>query len=520
MKANRPLPTRRQILAALALAPASLAAACSNSPAQAQADGSTSDSSPDAGVPCAPVGQGAQITHGPLSGGSTSYSLRLALRLSAPGQVTFSLQPKAGGPPLLSSCGMAEQVNDFMVICQVTALQPATVYIATPLVDGQPVADRSIETRTFAQAGVNTAFSFVFGSCCRYYDDGTPSPSLGGTLDAAAALPERPWFFAQIGDWTYPDYLFSKTGLDAQGHNFSYYPEKIAASWRLKFSDKYPIRKLLATMPVAYVWDDHDFAENNAHKDVSGLQSDRVGAFARSMPAWPLPASKQGVWQKFSLGQCEFFLTDLRSQRTDIKQAMLQTVQPDGTKKWQLKEPPGYSLTGSEQMQWLLDGLTNSTATWKFVFLPVEINPRYDALLNKSIDMGIVLLIEALGDMWCGYQSDRAKLLALHTSGKVKNIIFLTGDAHMAAMKGADADCPAIFMAANLDISQAPIINMAEQFGFSRTDLWPEWCQDSGDENTIGRVRVVTEPKPQVIFESWGASGKLLHSMTVDEVVG
>ena len=36
------------------------------------------------------------------------------------------------------------------------------------------------------------------------------------------------------------------------------------------------------------------------------------------------------------------------------------------------------------------------------------------------------------------------------------------------------------------------------------------------DENTIGRVRVLTHPKPQLICESWGASGTLLHSMTID----
>ena len=83
-------------------------------------------------------------------------------------------------------------------------------------------------------------------------------------------------------------------------------------------------------------------------------------------------------------------------------------------------------------------------------------------------------------------------------------------------MQPREPGCPPIFMSANLDISLSPIIDLAEQYGIDRKVLWTEWCQDSTGEDTIGRVRILTEPKHQVVFESWGESGTLLHSLTIE----
>lgn len=527
MRPFHPL-TRRQMLRGLALAPVAAAVACADDDlASSRADSSGADSSgSDAGgadsspvdskIACEPQGKGAAITHGPISGGATSSGLRAAVRLNGPAQVSFAATPVGGGSAVSASCALATQANDFAAVCDFTGLAAATRYDIVPVVDGVPQPSRAIRSRTFAASSTSVDFSFAFGSCCRYSDDGAATNSKGKVFEVASAWPDAPWFFAQIGDWTYPDYAFAKNGLDDKANNYTVYPEELAKSWRRRLTDNYPLRKLLAEVPLAHVWDDHDFAENNAHRDVTGQQSDRVAAFSRYLPCYPLAASAGGVWQKFTLGHCEFFLVDMRSQRSNIKAAIKTEIQPDGTKKAWLEEPPSHTMLGPEQLAWLIDGLKSSKALWKFVFLPVEINPRYDALMSEALKLGIGLLIEAIGDMWCGYLTERKQLLDLHTTGAVKNIVFLTGDAHMGAMLQREAQCPPVFMAANLDITQAPIIDLAEQFGFPRGDFWPEWTQDGTGENTIGRVRVVTQPKPQVICESWGASGQLLHSMTID----
>lgn len=529
------LPSRREVLHLLALAP--VAAACA---AEAKAPGAdaaagadavavaTVDAPVDAAVdavaaevapePCHPVGAGAKISHGPISGGSTADSLRLAVRLDGPAKVQFRLQMLGGtGAPIDSGCALAKADGDFAVVVDAEGLQPATEYLITPIVDDQAQPDRAVFSRTFANSGEATPLSFVFGSCCRYSDDGKKTFCDGKTFEVVAKLDEKPWFFGLIGDWTYPDYAFVPTlGKDKDGNNYTVHPAELTKSWQRRLTDKYPIRKVLAAMPLAYVWDDHDFAENNAYKDVTGKQSDRMAALRRYLPDFGLPKSNFGAWQKFTIGHCEFFLVDMRSQRSNIKKAIGQATQTDGSTKYTFSEPPGHTMLGEEQLAWLLEGLQTSKATWKFVFMPVEINPRFDPLLVKALEMGIPLLIEAIGDGWTGYPTERNKILALHTTGAVKNIVFLTGDAHMAAMAARDATCPPIFMAANLDINQAPIIDLLEQYGIDRKSIWPDWSQTSEGENTIGRVRIVTTPKHQVIFESWGQNGTLLNSLTTD----
>lgn len=521
-------PTRRELLQLLALTP--VAAACAES-AKAGPDATAGDAAADgaksaaadaapaetAATPCEKVGKGAKISHGPISGASTATSLRLAVRLDGPAKVQFSLKAVgSSAAPVFSACALTQEAEDFAVVVDVNGLQPATEYAATPIIDDAAAPDRAIYTRTFAPAGTATEFSFVFGSCCRYDDLGSKTTCDGKTLALVETLPEKPWFFAQTGDWTYPDYAFVKQiGKDEAGNNYTVYPAEMIKAWHRKLTDKYPIRKVLAAMPLVHVWDDHDFAENNAHKDVTGKQSDRMAAFRRYVPCYAVDKDDGGVWQRFSAGHCDFFMVDMRSQRTDIKKAIAQTKQADGTSKWTFAEPPGHTMLGPVQLKWLIDGLKSSTALWKIVLFPVEINPRYDPLLQKSLGLGIPLLIEAIGDSWTGYPSERKQILDLHTSGAVKNLVFLTGDAHMAAMAARDATCPPIFMAANLDIDQAPIIDFMVQFGVDPKSVWPDWAQDGSGEDTIGRVRVQTQPQHQLVFESWGQSGKLLYSLTV-----
>ncbi|MBI5611147.1 MAG: alkaline phosphatase D family protein [Deltaproteobacteria bacterium] len=469
---------------------------------------------------CSPVGGGATITHGPISGGGSASSIRLAVRLSGAGKVAFDVTA-SGGKTVRSTCAVSSETDDFSVVIDVSGLAAATEYSVVPVIDDVAAPARTIQTRTYAKAGQVTDFTFTFGSCCRYDDKGVGTKSMGKVFDVARKLQPKPWFFAQIGDWTYPDYAFSTKGTDQAGNNYTAYPEEIAKSWRRRLVDGYPLRDLLATMPIAHVWDDHDFAENNAWGGVTGKQSDRMAAFERYLPCHALPKSKAGAWQQFTVGHCDFFLVDMRSQRSDLKKALSSQMSAEGKLTWTFAEPPGHTMLGQEQLAWLLTGLKNSKALWKFVFMPVEINPRYDAVMYKAIhETPVGAVIEALGDSWCGYPTERDQILALHRTGQVKNIVFLTGDAHMGAMKARDADCPPIHMAANLDIGQAPIMDLIEKFAMPAKDLWPEWYQLGTDPNTIGVVKIVTQPKHQVICQSYDPDGALLHAMTIDLEAG
>lgn len=101
-----------------------------------------------------------------------------------------------------------------------------------------------------------------------------PIPATTARCSRSLQLPpDKPAFFAQIGDWTYPDYAFTDGGLDEQGNNHTVYPDELKKAWRRRFTKQYPLRNLLQKVPLAHVWDDHDFAENNAWKGISGSQA-------------------------------------------------------------------------------------------------------------------------------------------------------------------------------------------------------------------------------------------------------
>jgi len=507
-------PTRREVLQTL-VASSALAACGEAGPGLADAT-TASDAGPDVAQTCLPVGAGSQVSHGPISGAVTDQSLTISLRCTGPAKVQLELQPLGGGAVLRSGCTHAAEADDFAVRLQVNGLPAGQRYLVTPLLDDVPQPAHAIQTHTFPSVGKVTAFSFCFGSCQRH-GGGNKGNSLGKTYDVVAALAERPQFFAQIGDWTYPDYLFSaQGGLDQDGNNYTVFPEKLRESWHRRMDPSYPMRKVLQQVPLAHVWDDHDFAENNGHRDVTGSQAARVDAFARYLPTWPLAKSKGGVWQRFAVGHVDFWLADMRSQRTDQSKAVVKETDGEGkVTKLRFVEPPDHTLLGEEQLKWLLDGLRASKAMWKVVFFPVEVNPRYDLILNLGIKLKYGLVVEAAADGWAGYPSERKQLLDLHKSGEVKNLLFLTGDAHQASMKERDAECPPVFMAANLDIGQAPVVDLMEDFGIPRGDVWPYWTQDASGLNTVGRVQFVTEPKHEVWCDALDQNGVLLKRMVV-----
>lgn len=470
-----------------------------------------------------PVGAGAKVAHGATAGGVTDRSVRLAVRLDGPAKVQFRLT--AGAKTWTSKPTLTKAEEDFCCVLDVLGLPAATDFSVETLVDDVPDQTGAISTRTFPEAGKPAAFNFCFGSCCRYnenFDGAKNDTSNNGALfQVAASWEDKPAFFAQIGDWTYPDYAFAEGGLDEQKNNHTVYPEELKKAWRRRFTMQYPLRDLLKKVPLAHVWDDHDFAENNAWKGVTGDQAVRLAHFARYVPHYPLSPlvgtdpSRAGAWQKFTVGHCEFFLVDMRSQRTRVEEAILE-YEDGGLTKYKLEEPAGHTMLGADQLKWLVDGLKSSKALWKFVFFPIEVNPRYDTLLKMAMEQGIKLVVTALGDSWVGYPTERKQFMDLHTTGQVKNLVFMTGDAHMAGMKGREPESPPCFMSANLDIDQAPIMNLVEAYGVDPKTIWPEWYQGGDGKGSIGRIRILTEPKHQIVMECWGPEGDILHSMTID----
>ena len=109
-----------------------------------------------------------------------------------------------------------------------------------------------------------------------------------------------------------------------------------------------------------------------------------------------------GIWHRFTYGQAEFFMLDVRSQRDPA-------TDPDGPGKSMLN---GGGIPNG-QKQWFLDGLAGSAATWKFVVCGVTFNPACKE-----------------GEGWGAYATERQEVLDFIAQNEITGVIFITGDAH------------------------------------------------------------------------------------------
>jgi alkaline phosphatase D len=102
-----------------------------------------------------------------------------------------------------------------------------------------------------------------------------------------------------------------------------------------------------------------------------------------------------------SLGQsADLFLLDERQYRTvDASNAPVQNL-------------------GDRQMQWLIDGLSTSTAQWKVIANQGVIAP---------MDYGN----GPAKDNWGGYPASRTQLLGAIESAGTQNVVFVSGDEHV-----------------------------------------------------------------------------------------
>jgi alkaline phosphatase D len=161
-------------------------------------------------------------------------------------------------------------------------------------------------------------------------------------------------------------------------------------------------RRLVAQTPVYAIWDDHDFGDNDCH---GGPEVDnpawKIPVWEMFKRQWPNPGygtdDMPGVWFSFKRDNVEFFCLDGRYYRTDPKKGR------EG------------SMLGPVQLQWLLDGLAASDATFKVIATPVP--------FAKGTKPGS-------RDTWDGYPEEREKIVSHIRDNKIEGVMILSADRH------------------------------------------------------------------------------------------
>ncbi len=457
-----------------------------------------------------------KLTHGPIAGGVTSDSASFYVRVDAVARVNIQLSTTENFTAIISgSERIVAAANDFAALIRAGGLAADARYYYRATINGAPTGDIR-QFRTFPQKGSRTPFLFTFGSCQQNRPwQGVPN---AGQAFTAMAL-DLPRFFLQIGDWGYPD--TTDTAKDSTNF-FSVDMRRVQASYRAKYDSTYPLQQVLRLVPLDYVYDDHDYANNDASAftapDIARMQEipippqarlNSINGYQQLFPGYPLANSNGGIWHKFTFGNADFFMLDMRSQRSPNLNALRRN--PSTGKFEFIPNNHRHSilagdstLIGENQRDWLLRELAASQADWKFIVTSVPFNRGLRRALDLTLSVqdssvfipgfgnvtGLFVAVSLL-DKWVGFEQDQEMLLQFLRTNKIKNVIMLSGDLHTAAIDdGANAGLPEI-MAGGLDITNSRIVAVLELVGLR---IWNRGGQTTllGDNfnDAYGRINV------------------------------
>ena len=171
--------------------------------------------------------------------------------------------------------------------------------------------------------------------------------------------------------------------------------------------------------PFICVWDDHEIA-NDAHVDgAQNHQPDEGDYEARNYAAtkayyeWLPVREGNTLYRQFSFGPvADVFMLDERMSGR-APQSRHKRAKKLGTER---------SMLGQNQLDWLKNGLKNSTATWKIIgnqvlFAELNVSPLFPKIFLNF-------------DAWDGYPAERQEIKNFLADHAVDNVIFATGDTH------------------------------------------------------------------------------------------
>jgi hypothetical protein len=267
-----------------------------------------------------------------------------------------------------------------------------------------------------------------------------------------------------------------------------------------------------------YVYDDHDFMNNNSSEFTSsytsqsglntnydeiqnppGARRNSIMGYTEYFPAYPLPDTSQGIYHSFRFGNIEVFVVDNRSSRSPNTEVFFDTG--NFLTPWGFDAPAGHSILGPVQLQWLLSGLQNSTADWKFIATGTVFNRAYrdvtDLLLNiqlvqiPNVGSGGTFAADVV-DSWAGFPADQDAIIGFCAQNQISNVIFLSGDSHNSAIdNGTNAGFPEL-MSGNLGITNSRTAFLMDSLLF--VDVWSEGGQglhgNNNFNNAFGKVEV------------------------------
>ena len=172
-------------------------------------------------------------------------------------------------------------------------------------------------------------------------------------------------------------------------------------------------RNLYQNIPLAYIWDDHDYGTNNADGTYP-LKELASQAYREQVPHYPLGESQEigAIYQSFVIGRVRFVMTDNRFYKDSLQQE---------------KDKPVKSLLGTKQKEWffrqLMVGKINQEANKEGLIIWVNSLPWIGG--GKSFETE---------EAWDKYPEEREEIANFIQENQINKLLMLSGDAHMLAI--------------------------------------------------------------------------------------
>lgn len=306
----------------------------------------------------------------------------------------------------------ADESRDYTVKVDADNLAPSTCYYF----DFKVGDDYSVRGRAItADVGDNDHVRFGVVSCSNYQY---------GYFNAYRALAERNDLNAilHLGDYIYE---YEVGGYSANIEDREHEPEHETVTledYRLRYSHyrlDHDLQAVHQQYPFICVWDDHESADDsyvdgadNHDEATQGSWQVRKNnskqAYFEWMPIRENPADSS-IYRLFEYGDLiNLYMLDTRLEGRD---------EQVGATSSELNDP-SRTLLGLDQLNWLRDGLEQSTKKWNILGQQVMMAP----LLAFGVPVNT--------DQWDGYPVERANLLNHIMNNDIENIVVLTGDIH------------------------------------------------------------------------------------------
>ncbi len=321
--------------------------------------------------------------------------------------------------------------------------------------------------------------------------------------------------------------------------------------YKFRYNPLEPLDDLLSRIPVCYVWDDHDAGKNDpdymdffylTDEGEPALYPNLFQSYQEMFPHYELDRPDMGIWHKITYGNVDIFFVDNRSQREPNKLALelnetgdMYTAFNPGANHDILGGNPELGNEQDIQWDWLLNGLSNSTADWKFIASGVPFNPGIRLVLERAISIqgtdedpinrhrpnsageptyGTAFsYIPKFVDKWNGFPQSIERLLRHVIDDNIENVLIVSGDLHINAFDNGEHSLFPEMLASPLDRPNLHYQGVYEdELGVF---TWNE-SDPNHESHTTSYGRVTVFGADSVRFESVNNLGEVLADMTIE----